>query len=172
MLASCLCSFGMASDCKTWSLYELCANEAKSVVCSCDVTHRTWRYALLQPCSQVLCCTYMILFNSVLCCRLRWRFCWCTCSEHTVYILLMTTYYKKNSVSQFILALECLALFLPDINNLCIHNATVCIDYLNGMHWLIQRLTVSTVYCAPIVDSLFTCVVCEHVTPVLSINYA
>ena len=64
----------------------------------------------------------VVLHDSVLCCRLRQRFHWCTCSEHTVYILLMTTYYKKNSVSQFILALECLALFLPDINNFCIHN--------------------------------------------------
>ena len=51
----------------------------------------------------------------------------------------MTTYYKKNSASQFILALECLALFLPDINNFCTHNVTVYNVYLNRVgHALID----------------------------------
>ena len=74
----------------------------------------------------------------------------------------MTTYYKKNSVSPFILALECLALFLPDINNHNFrHNVTIfiCIVYSNCVeHALIDSKIKSCSLCSaeryPIVSIL------------------
>ena len=71
----------------------------------------------------------------------------------------MTTYYKKNSVSPFILALECLALFLPDINNHNFrYNVTIIYVYYCVGHALIDSKIKSCSLCGaeryPIVSIL------------------